>query len=163
MNARIFPIILALLAFPQAVLAQQITRTASVPNLTLQVTVLHDYQGAPILDELFTTNDPYKHGVYCLSGFYDARYTLRDSSGRIIPVNPEPWKFGSDIISGGGGIVPGAGDPCKTVKAPRDERRFPLSYLYPKLTRGTYTPEVILAPQGQSDRATLAPITLTIH
>lgn len=69
MNARIFPLILALLAFPQAVLAQQISRTASVPNLTLQVTVLHDYQGAPILDELFTTNDPYKHGVYCLSGF----------------------------------------------------------------------------------------------
>jgi hypothetical protein len=163
MNARTSLLVLAVLAVSRPAIAQQATRTASIPYVTLQVKLLYDYQGAPILEETYTTNDPHKHSVYCMSGFYDARYTLRDSSGHVIPINTEPWKFGSDIISGGGGVVPGAGDPCKTVKAPRDERRFPLAYLYPNLKRGAYTLQITLAPQGQSAYAALAPITVKIH
>jgi hypothetical protein len=152
----------------RCVAAEEVAAKVSVATVTLEITILHDDKGNPILREEFRSNDPGKYGVYCMSGFHDAQYMLRDSAGRVVAVNKEPWKYGSDIIMGGGGIPSGsglrpAGDPCKTVKAPIADRQFPLSYLYPNLEPGRYTLQVTLSPTGSGEYATTPPFEVIIH
>ncbi len=160
---------MAVVAFAfQVAGAQEITGKVSLSTVSLKVTILKDDKNSPILREEFTTTDPYEHSVFCMSGFFDVQYTLRNSSGQIIPVNKEPWKYGSDRISGGGGIPSAARgpvqleDPCKEVKAPLDDRQFPLSYLYPNLEPGFYTLQLTLAPSGTSERAAMVPFVISV-
>ena len=161
----LFPIsgLLFALAVSQPGSAQETTiRTASLPYLTLKVTLFTDNEGKPALYELFSTNDPYKHSVFCMSGFDDVQYLLRDASGQLVAVNKAARKSGSDIISGGGGYAVGAPNSCKGIFGERVLRRLALSWLYPQLSPGTYSLQIILAPRGTPNRATLTPLTIKI-
>jgi hypothetical protein len=147
--------------------AQQtaVSKTVSVPNLTVSIAAHYTaYVNRPVLFEEFSTNDPQNHSLYCVSGYLDVHYILRDSSGKVVPINKEPWKMGSDIPYGTEtGFVPGAPDACKTVKTARAERRVLLTDLYPGLRHGSYSLQITLAPRGRSDHATSAPMTVTIQ
>ena len=123
--------------------AQQtaVSQIVSVPNLAVQISLAYTaYVNKPVLFEEFSTNDPQNHSLYCVSGYLDVHYVLRDSSGKVVPIDKEPWKMGSDIPYGTEtGFVPGAPDACKTVKTARAERRVLLSDLYPGLRHGSYS------------------------
>jgi|GEM_PF-5145824 len=140
------------------------TRTLSVPNLTVQISLVNNYAGQPMLIEDFSTDDPNGDSVLCVAGHLDLEYVLHDSSGDVVPINRDASKMHSDIppMGGGGGNVPGAPDPCKTIRIAKTERRLLLTDLYPGLPHGTYTLQITLAPRGSSDRAEAAPITLSI-
>jgi hypothetical protein len=144
-------------------LSQTMLRTLTLPNLSVQIALDHTSDGEPILFETFVTNDPDRHSVYCASGFLDVHYTLRDSSGHVVPAAQQPWKHSSDVPEGTmTGYVPGAPDPCTTVKARRSERRVLLTAVYPNLPHGTYTLQLKLAPRGRPDSATAEPITISL-
>ena len=115
----------------------------------------------PVLLVTFSTNDPEHHSVYCVNAYRDLRYVLRDASGKVMPVNADAWKTNVDPIYGGGGYVPGAPDPCKTVKAPVHQSRVLLRALYPNVPHGTYTLQVMLAPRGgKTAESAFAPISV---
>lgn len=157
--------LLLMLGLTQGGLAQESTRTLSVPHLSVHISLDYNAVSQPMLIESFSTDDPNYHSVYCMSGYLDLRYVLRDSSGKVVPMNTEPWKIrgAGDIPYGTQtGHVPGAADPCKTVKVARAYRRLLLHVLYPQIPHGTYSLQVILAPRDRIDRATSVPIPLSI-
>lgn len=141
--------------------AAQGDRRISLPFITLQISLSHNYLRDIIIIETFSTNDPVHHNVLCRSGFLDVRYTLRNSAGDIVPVNKEPWTRGSDQVLGSAANMPGA-DPCATAHTPVSERRVLLSNLYPDLPHGTYSLQITLAPRGRADSVSAQPITITI-
>ncbi len=115
-----------------------------------------------MLVEQFTTDSPYQHTVICISGIYDMKYVLRNSSGAVITKSPNA-EGGPPF--GGGGTPSGptrvgstaTPDPCKTIGANTQQRRVLLYELYPHLPHGTYTLQITLAPRGTHDQATLSP------
>jgi hypothetical protein len=148
---------------PPCVLAQEgAMREASLPYLTLRVHLSQNYAGVPKLVEYFSTADARRHSVVCVSAFFDVRYVLKDGSNQVVPIDKEPWKHGSDQISGGGGYATGMSDPCKTIKQDQATRAVLLTYFYPNLAPGLYTLQITLAPRGTNDRATLAPLTVKV-
>ena len=64
--------------------------------------------------------------------------------------------------TGSAGTVPGAPDPCKTVKVDRITKSVLLSWFYPNLPHGVYTLRITLAPRGTAERATLPPFTIKV-
>lgn len=141
--------------------AQQQSLDVAVPGLSLHASLTHNAENEPMLIEDFSTDDPANQSVYCISGFFDVRYALRDASGEIVPENKTPWKLGSDVpYCFECGYIPGAPDPCKTVKTSQNQRRVLLFTLFPGLPRGKYTLQLVLAPRGSSERATSGPIVI---
>jgi hypothetical protein len=134
-----------------------------VPDMTVQISLVYN-AGVPMLMEAFSTDDPNDHSVLCVEGHLDLHYVLRNSLGAVVPINTDESKMHSDLPPAGGseGVVPGAPDPCKTLKVAKAERWLLLSDLYPGLPHGTYTLQITLAPRGSASRATAAPITLNI-
>jgi hypothetical protein len=149
-----------------SVSAKEVVESASLPYLTLKVTLTRTVDGTPRLDEEFSTSDPANHNVFCISGFFDVEYLLKDASGRIMPATKDPWRRGTDMqyVSGMSWNPkgPSGPDPCKAIKADKAFRFILLSYYYPSLRPGTYTLQITLAPRGRSDRATLAPLAIKI-
>jgi hypothetical protein len=58
------------------------------------------------------------------------------------------------------GSVPGAPDPCETVKADTHESYVDLHAIYPNVPPGTYTLRVILAPRATSTNAEFPPLAV---
>jgi hypothetical protein len=137
-------------------------RDAALSTIAVKVFLIYNYANQAMIIADFSTNDPNKHSVYCASAFRDLHYTLRDASGRTVRGDPDAWRKHTELISGGQGSMPGAPDPCKTVKAAISERRVLLSDLYPHLAKGTYSLQVVLAPRGIAASAAMAPIKITL-
>ena len=141
----------------------QVQSVASLPYLTLKVTLTHTVSGIPRLVEEFSTSDEQHHNVFCISGFRDVQYVLRDQAGAIVPAIKEPWKRGTDMQYFGDVTTgPHGSDPCKTLKDDKAYRIVLLSDLYSKLSPGTYSLQITLAPRGTTDRANLPPMTVKI-
>jgi hypothetical protein len=152
----------AVAVMPRALAQEGATRVASVSYFTLRVHLNKNYAGIPKLVEYFSTTDPANHSVACVSAFLDVKYALHDASGKLVPIDQEPWKHGLDQTIGSFGYVAGEPDPCKTIKQDMAIRTVLITYFYPSLAHGSYTLQVTLAPRGTDSRATLAPIGLTI-
>lgn len=145
----------AVLGIQAAAADESGVRKASLPHLTVSVSLDHASSGEPVLIEDFRTDSPYAHSVFCISGFSDMVYVLRDSNGAVIK---QTGTGGMDVQSGGiGEPVGGSWDPCKTVGADFQRRVVLLRYLYPQLAPGEYTLYVTLAPRGSPGRASLDP------
>lgn len=157
-------VILAVL-LPTSTVAQ-VQSVASLPYLTLKVTLTRTVSGIPRLVEEFFTSDEQHHNVFCISGFKDVQYVLRDQTGAIVPAIKEPWKRGTDMQYSGGMSWnpkgPNGSDPCKAIKDDKAYRIVLLSDLYSKLNPGTYSLQLTLAPRGTNDRASLPPMTVKI-
>jgi hypothetical protein len=141
-------------------LGAPVSLTAATPYMTLRITVEKNYAGVPMLREDFSTNDPVHHNVLCASGFLDVKYQLKDSAGRMLAPDPQPWKRDSDMLQGGGGYVAGAPDPCKISRVDLVHRGILLTDYYPKLQHGRYTLYVTLAPRGSSYHTAFSPISI---
>jgi hypothetical protein len=154
---------LCLLIVSAAALAQEVTHAASAGYVNLAVKLGRAADSKkPALEEIFSTSDPYKHSVYCISSYYDVRYMLRDSLGRVVPTNKAQW--GSEVgpyFSAQGG--PGAPDACRTVIASKAVRDVELADIYPALRPGMYTLRVTLAPRNSGERAALSPFAIIIR
>jgi hypothetical protein len=138
------------------------TRSAAVPHLSVEITVWRLSGGRISLDERFHTDDSSRHSVYCIDGFSDMKYTLKDSQGSVILSSP---KGGFDLVAGGGGTPVGPGhvaNPCSSVQVGFQQRRVLLSDLYPNLPHGTYSLTITLAPRSTAEKASAQPITLSL-
>lgn len=133
------------------------TQAASVSDVRVTISlsraVMHN---ALMIIATFTTDTPDSADVYCLSGYRDLQYVLRNAAGNVIPVNPDAWKFPDQVNYWGAG-------PCEAVKIPRKESRVLIPELYPNLSPGTYTLQVTLAPRGRAGRAPFRPIQIEVH
>jgi hypothetical protein len=136
------------------------SQTLSLPDLSARVHLVYTSDGRPVLVVLFSTSDPDHHTVACVSAHRNLQYVLRDSSGTIVPVNPDGWKYPDGVKSSGFGPG-GIKDPCANPVAEMQIRVL-LSDFYPKLSHGTYTLQITVAPRGQSGRAISAPMTVKI-
>lgn len=161
------PAALALLvaASGASALAQEQVGIASLPYMTVKVTLTHTADGVPRLEEAFSTNDSRNHNVFCISGFLDLKYVLKDAAGKEIPPSKDPWTRGTDMQYSGGMSWnpkgPEGPDPCKAIRADKAFRVVLLPVLYPNLPHGMYTLRVVLAPRGTGDRATSAPLAIS--
>jgi hypothetical protein len=145
--------------------AQQSSESQNTVSISfLTATYQLDYLpvgSQPVLLVTFSTNDPEHHSVYCVNAYRDLKYVLRNAAGKVMPVNVDAWKTNVDRISGGGGYVPGAPNPCSTVKASVHQSRVLMRALYPDVPHGSYTLQVILAPRGgKTAEAAFAPISI---
>jgi hypothetical protein len=130
---------------------------ASVSDVRAKISVDHAaLSGSILIVAIFSSEAPDTANVDCLSGYRDLHYVLRDSSGRVISVNPDAWKTPDQVNSYGNA-------PCETVKSRQRESRVLLSSLYPGLSPGTYTLQITLAPRGRSGRAAFRPILVDVH
>jgi hypothetical protein len=139
---------------------ERATRSASLPHLSVKVSLARTSGGQLMLAEEFTTDSPYQHSVICASAIYDMEYLLRDSSGKAISKSVKArdmpvWSSGQNVV--GPANAARTPDPCKTIGANREERVVALSDLYPHLAHGSYTLRVTLAPRDSHERAVLAP------
>jgi hypothetical protein len=142
---------------------EPLIRGAALSTVAVKVTLTYTATHEAMLIADFSTKDPERHSVSCLSAFRDLTYILRDESGKVVPGDPEAWKKHIEVAAGGGGYARGASpDSCSKIKVAINERRVLLSYLYPNLPRGTYTLQIGLAPRGSGKLAELAPITLSL-
>ena len=83
MNDRILSLVVIVIVFLSSglrVSAQQgaTSRAATLPNLTAQVSVDYNAVGQAMVIVDFSTDDPKKQNVYCLSSFQDLQFVLRD-------------------------------------------------------------------------------------
>lgn len=162
---RFGPAALALLvaASGASALAQEVG-VASLPYMTVKVTLTRTAAGVPRLEEAFSTNDSRNHNVFCISGFLDLQYVLKDATGKEIPPSKAPWTRGTDMQYSGGMSWnpkgPEGSDQCKAIKTDKAFRVVLLPVLYPDLPHGMYTLRIVLAPRGTGDRATSAPLAV---
>ena len=128
--------------------------------MTLAVEMSTNDAGVPMIYERFSTLDAWHHSVLCASAFFDVKYVLRDSAGKIVPVDNQPWKRASDFEPGGAVRVPVGSSLCKRSAVPIVNRAVLLTYFYPNLKHGSYTLFLTLAPRNTPYRAKLPPITI---
>ena len=154
--------LLASLALPVASIGQEIAsrQTASLAPITADVRVVYTPQDhKALVIAVFTTTDPTKYSVNCLSVYRDVKFTLRDSSGQIMQMDSDAWKSHADYST-----EQYANTPCERLPqswTKKDSRAF-LQDLYPSVPHGTYSLEMLIAPHGLSHYATLAPFEVQL-
>lgn len=153
-----FGVVLSTLGVSVA-LAQQIvaSQTVSVPRVTAKVLVTQANNHSAVIDVRFSTysRTGYRtsgtYNVNCLSGYRDIRYVLRDSAGKILPMNANAWKNHGDILKSYLGT-------CKQWPWTTKTSVVSLSDLYPNVPRGRYTLQMTLAPRDLAERASFTPV-----
>jgi hypothetical protein len=153
--------LLAAAITPHGALAQEgAVRTAAISHLKVSVVLSLTSSGRWMLVENFTTDDPNGHSVWCIFGARDMKYILRDSSGKNIPASgrAEP-DAAFNAYQAMSGVSNYSENFCKAMHVEFQQRRILLDTLYPGLSPGTYTLQLILAPKDSSERAALAPLT----
>jgi hypothetical protein len=82
--------------------------------------------------------------VGCLQPYLDFEYTLRDSSGKVVPTRPDLLSnppFAAPLA--GGAFLPGGCVPKGTA----NRVRVAIDKIYPNLPSGTYTLDMVFKPQ----------------
>ena len=149
---------------PGITYGQALSEAATVSPWTVKVTLTRETSPLDFrLVEYFTTTDAQHHTVVCASGFVDLQYILRDASGTVVSGVKDPWTKHSDKDYPMSFSSNGSSNGCTVVKAAGATRVVYLSWLYPNLKPGVYTLQIMLAPRGSAERATLAPFTVTVH
>jgi hypothetical protein len=149
---------------PGITYGETLSHASTVSPWTVKVTLTRETSPSDFrLVEYFTTTDPQHHTVVCASGFVDIKYVLRDASGTVVPGVKDPWKMHSDRDYPMSFSSNETSNGCTVVKIAGATRVVYLSWLYPNLKPGVYTLQIMLAPRGGAERATLAPFTVTVH
>lgn len=154
------------LQFTVAYAQQPSTSTATLPHLTVSISMSRNYADAPIIVANFSTDDPAHHSVICMSGA-DFKVVLRDSSGKLIPMGGniaaafQPVQGGGGVASSSSGAALPIPDPCAIPLSSKQLRAL-LSDLYPDLTHGEYFLQVTVAPAGSADQAILKPFDVRV-
>jgi hypothetical protein len=143
------------------------TSSATSQELTRAVLTSGDIRVELLLDGVpadralmvtFTSTNPQKHSVICLSAHRDLVYVLKDSSGAIIPVAakfrdlPDPHT--------GSNFGPGAFKDYCAIPVSKRQTRIYLSDLYPKLPSGDYKLWVTFV--SRDHQASTVPIPMSI-
>lgn len=151
-------LVVAVTGLHRGLAQEEVTHVASLPHLTVYVTLSHDAEGALILDERFTTDDAYGHSVSCMNAS-DFEYVLRDSTGKIVRrVKDAP---GFAPMMGGGGVPEGMAstpNPCPPFNGKL--LRGVVEDIFPDVPQGRYHLELTLEPRGRTDHARLAPFAV---
>ena len=102
--------------------------------------------------------------IACLSSHRDLRYELRDSSGKVVPINEQALKPYGESTWAGPVYVKGKGKdvPCADQEWQQTKLVTILAPLYPDLAPGTYTLQITFAPRGHTHQARFAPIRITV-
>ena len=140
--------------------AQQAPKTAqsaSIPHLNVQVWVDYTASHKPFVRVVFSTDNRKQENVNCLNAYRDIHYVLRDSSGRVMPQDPEAWKKELDTVTS-----QGQGYDCGVLPWTVKYSRAFLETLFPSAPHGIYTLQMALAPRGRNDRATFTPVTVEL-
>jgi hypothetical protein len=102
-----------------------------------------------------------KYPIGCLSVYHDLRYELRDSAGRLIPINQDAVQYpvydGPAVLNHMSTI-----HPLTCAQRPPYPGKAALQALYPYLPGGDYTLQITFAPRGLSQEAKLSPVRLTV-
>jgi hypothetical protein len=163
MNKPIFLILavaLALIVSAGTTSGQQTpsVETLSIPDVTATIYVTRTASGQPIVIANVSTTDPRDHNVSCFNAYRDLQYSLRDATGKTIPVNTDAWKTNPvtmtqhDIPQG----------PCEKFENTQTQSRALISALFPNLPHGTYELQITLAPRWLTGRATAAPVVMNL-
>lgn len=140
--------------------AQEGARTALASGDVRVDIVLEGPPSDKALMITFSSTNPEKHSVMCLSAHRDLTYTLKAASGDVIPMAA---KF-RDLpdAHAGSNFGPGAfKDYCATPIG-KILTRIYLSDLYPELPKGNYKLWVAFASRDHQNSAVSTPISIKI-
>lgn len=141
-------------------------QTVEVSGITAIVRVGHEF-GAYVVDGMWKQQPSGHYSIGCLDVYASLRYQLRDSGGRLVPINQKMLNQGEPLSMGGHATQNWKAN-C-AAHPPHDsrllltnipDRGFPS--LYSDLRPGQYTLQLTFAPAGIPGKAMLKPVPITI-
>lgn len=143
--------------------------TVSIGGATADVGVYYNQQYGYAVGATIHVEKGSPVNVGCLFLNSDFRYELRNSSNRVVPILQSGLAIADGPREAGPAFVSKPNQSPGTCERRLPNEDFPivrramrLSALYPNLPLGSYTLRITFAPQGLSEQAQLAPITIVV-
>lgn len=140
-------------------------QTVTVSGVTATVRVAEEV-GAYVVDGVWKQEPAGHYAIGCLNVYQSLKYDLRDSDGKLVPINQKMLRDGEPIQQGGHAT---ATFKKNCAAYPAHESRLlltnlpqPFPSLYSHLRPGTYTLQLTFVPAGLPERAMLKPVSITI-
>jgi hypothetical protein len=116
--------------------------------------------------QIVTSFESNAYPVACISPYRDLRFELRGGNDLLVPINVQalhhPVLEGSGTFNHVRSANVGRTYNCANAQTRNRTVWLNFSALYPNLRSGSYTLNIVFAPQGLGQQARFAPIKITV-